>query len=276
MATLTTPDQETPHPLSVGVDIGEVDKSAARWWAAILTLGKGWEAIVSKRKGGVYFAPWSYSLPHDSTLSIRWKDNGIEIKDLTTAPTSKAALGYLIEFCLLHGLHEEFNAAFAAALTFPTYNHYGIAIEIPWSISARANLAFEPRFRAEYIAFQHDLAYYMALSCNYSVVMSSLCASFWGPTVGCNLVSSWLHPVLEEIPKLPQFFGDSRRYYKLIAIMCAVRRPTISPLWAGASLSGLVGKIINLVRTGTPPLDPNGYFWTGAAQNFLDLPGTGP
>jgi hypothetical protein len=143
--------------------------------------------------------------------------------------------------------------------------------------AGRANLTAKPRSRAKYIAFAHNLAYYMSLSCNYSVVMSSLCGSFWEPTVGCNLVSPWLHPVLEEIPKLPQFAGDSRRYHKLIAIMCAARRPTLSPVWAGASLSGLVGQIIDLVRTGTPPLDPNGYFWTGSAQNFLDLPGgTGP
>jgi hypothetical protein len=128
MATLTTPDQETPHPLSVGVDIGEVDKSAARWWAAILAPGKGWQAIVLKRKGGVYFAPWSYSQAHDPTLSIRWRDNGTEIKDPNTPPTSTAALGYLIEFCLLHNLHDECDAAFAAALTFPTHNHYGIPI----------------------------------------------------------------------------------------------------------------------------------------------------
>jgi hypothetical protein len=185
-------------------------------------------------------------------------------------------LGYLIEFCLLHNLHDEIDAAFAAALTFPTHNHYGTPIEIPWSIAGRANLTAKPRSRAEYIAFAQNLAYYMSLSCNYSV-MSSLCGSFWEPTVGCNLVSPWLHPVLEEIPKLPQFAWDSRRYPKLIAIMCAARRPTLSPLWAGASLSGLVGQIIDLVRTGTPPLDPNCYFWTGSAQNFLDLPGaTGP
>jgi hypothetical protein len=57
MAILTTPDQETPHSLSVGVDIGEVDKSAARWWAAILAPGKGWQAISNcfKEKRGCLF-----------------------------------------------------------------------------------------------------------------------------------------------------------------------------------------------------------------------------
>ncbi|KAH8432269.1 uncharacterized protein LDX57_009908 [Aspergillus melleus] len=128
----------------------------------------------------------------------------------------------------------------------------------------------------EYLAIGDKLAHYMALSCNHSVVMSSLCGSFWEPDIPCNLVSAWLHPVLEEIPRHPEIADDPVRYAEIVALMCGTRRPRLSALWVGAALSGLVPKIIAAVRRGTPPLDPNGFSWTGSPQSFMDLAGSGP
>ncbi|KAL2786384.1 hypothetical protein BJX66DRAFT_312899 [Aspergillus keveii] len=275
-ATLVALDQDVLYPQSAAVYIGMVDKSAARWWAAILAPDQGWKAVFTRRNDDIYFAPWSYSLAHDPALNIQWQDNGAVTDQICPPPTSQAALKYLIDFCVLHGLREEFDAALAAVLTFPTHYFYTTTVEIPYSTAGRGDYASKSSARAEYIAVEHELPYFMALSCNYSVVMSSLCGSFWEPTVGCNFVTPWLHPVMEEMPKIPQLAGDSRQYHELVAIMCAIRRPSLLPLWTGASLTGLVAKVIDLVRTGTPPLDPNGAFWTGSPQNFLDLAGTGP
>lgn len=66
------------------------------------------------------------------------------------------------------------------------------------------------------------------------------------------------------------------RYEEILAIMCAVRRPKLSALWLGAVISGLALTVLDFVRSGTPPLDPNAFAWTGCAQSFMDLTGSGP
>ena len=116
----------------------------------------------------------------------------------------------------------------------------------------------------------------MALSCNHSVVMSSLCGSFWEPNISCSLVSPWLHPVLEEIPKASGICEKPGRYHEIIALLCGKCRPRLSALWIGAALSGLVPKVLESVRSGTPPLDANGFPWTGSPRSFMDRPGLGP
>jgi hypothetical protein len=85
-----------------------------------------------------------------------------------------------------------------------------------------------------------------------------------------------LHPVLEEIPKASGIREKPGRYYEMIAIMCGKRRPYLSGLWIGAAPSGLVPKALESIRSGTPPLDPNGFSWTSSPQSFMDLPGLGP
>ncbi|KMU89934.1 hypothetical protein CIHG_07617 [Coccidioides immitis H538.4] len=141
----------------------------------------------------------------------------------------------LVDFCLLHELGTQFLASFAAALTFPTHNHYKVAIELPVPDNAKDSTGPPPAQQDatdEWAVLNEQLPYYVTLSCNYAVVISSLCGSFWEPSVPCNLVSAWLHPVLKEIPR---------------------------------KLGG-----------GTPPLDPNGFPWTGCPQSFMDLAGSGP
>ncbi len=66
------------------------------------------------------------------------------------------------------------------------------------------------------------------------------------------------------------------RYEEILAIMCAIRRPRLSALWLGAVISGLAPTVLDFVRSGTPPLDPNAFAWTGCAQSFMDLAGSGP
>lgn len=51
----------------------------------------------------------------------------------------------------------------------------------------------------------------MALSCSYYVVISSICALFWKPDVPCNLVSPWLHPILNDVPRKDGIVDKVRR-----------------------------------------------------------------
>lgn len=188
----------------IEVHIGEAESNVARWWMAIQAPKHGWKAVLTKRNDNVYLAPWSIDLGEDELFEILWQGIGTSAPEFADCfPLSSGeALMALSEFCLLHGLGDQFFGAFAAALTFPTNQHYKRRIELPSPtiVLGRVEFISDKALGNEYIALGDDLAYYMALSCNPSVVMSSLSGSFWEPGVPCNLVSSWLHPVVEELP----------------------------------------------------------------------------
>ncbi|MCJ1251980.1 hypothetical protein MMC30_009218 [Trapelia coarctata] len=81
---------------------------------------------------------------------------------------------------------------------------------------------------------------------------------------------------MNEVPIMEEVMGSMGRYHEIIAIMCAIRRPKLSALWLGAVISGLSPRILDFVKSGTPPLDPNAFAWTGCPQSFIDLAGSGP
>lgn len=121
--------------------------------------------------------------------------------------------------------------------------------------------------------WKEELPYYMTLSCNPEVMMSTLCGSFWEADVPCNLNSPWLHPILEEV------LGDTSARndfdQEVLALLGAIRRPSVSALWIGAAISGLGPKIVQKVGVGRPPLDSVAFPWTSCPQSFLDIPGSG-
>lgn len=122
--------------------------------------------------------------------------------------------------------------------------------------------------------WKEELPYYMTLSCSPEVMMSTLCGSFWEADVPCNLVSPWLHPVLEEVLGDASVTND--RDQELLALLGVIRRPSVSALWIGAVISGLGPKIIQKVRRGRAPLDSLAFPWTSCPQSFMDIAGSGP
>ncbi|MCJ1444799.1 MAG: hypothetical protein MMC23_005301 [Stictis urceolatum] len=116
-----------------------------------------------------------------------------------------------------------------------------------------------------------ELPYYMSLSCNPEVVMSSLCGLFWESEVPRNEVSLWLHPILLEVPRRSDFMIRPGYYYEVLAFVFSICSPRLSALWFGAAITGLVPKVLRFVQSGTPPLDQIAYPWTGCAQSFMDI-----
>ncbi|KAJ5123880.1 uncharacterized protein N7515_007705 [Penicillium bovifimosum] len=275
-----TDESKRPGSQVIEVDIGEVDINVARWWMAILAPSQGWKAVFTKRNDDVYLAPWSIDLGAEALFGVIWQAIGPSAPDFVECfpLSSQEALTALSDFCLLYGLGDQYFAAFAAALTYPTHKYYDQGIELPSPTIALDKMETTPdkAMRNEYLALGEDLAYHMALSCNPNVVMSSLSGSFWEPGIPCNLVSPWLHPVMEELPKRSGLAEGPTRYIELITLMCGTRRPNLFALWIGAALSGLVPKVINLAKSGTPPLDPIGFAWTASVQSFMDVAGSGP
>lgn len=258
------------------IDVGDVNENAARWWAAILSPSEGWRATILKKGEDQFISPWSTTADGEQQAKVQ----KIKVKKLqeimpsTVPPSSKQALGFLVNFCLLHGIQSQLFAALAVAITLPTHNCYGVPATLP-SMTARSYIKLPVVEDLDAVELHEQIPYYMALSCNFHVVISSICGIFWEPRIPCNLVSPWLHPVLNEVHE--SFISSSSpSYTEVLCIICALRRPRLAALWLGAAFSGLAPFAIDLVRSGTPPLDPSASAWTGCPQSFLDIPGTGP
>jgi hypothetical protein len=72
-------EQQTPYhycrtePLDknlVNIDIGNASSKEARWWAAILARGQGWQATMALELD-TYSSPWSISLQSGPLLCYR-------------------------------------------------------------------------------------------------------------------------------------------------------------------------------------------------------------
>ncbi|KAL9628901.1 MAG: hypothetical protein Q9164_007107, partial [Protoblastenia rupestris] len=264
---------------AVTVDTGDVDENATRWWAAILAHGQGWKAMVSRSDDIVYLSPWSVRVEDERRFGIDWRATPSSSQDsfLSTPLSSTEAFELLIEFCSLHHLGSQCFAALTTTLTFPTHKHYGTAATLPFptNVGRRGERAPGKLIAIDLAHLSGELPYYMTLSCTHSVIMSSLCGVFC-PNIPCNLVSPWLHLVMNEVPMMEEIIDFKGRYHEILAIMCAIRRPNLSALWVGAVISGLVPRILDFVKSGAPPLDLNFFTWTGCPQSFMDIAGSGP
>jgi len=266
--SLYNPSEETHI-----IDVGEAYANAqvVRWWSAILAKRGGWKAIVKDDPGNKFFAPWTVSRTCETSFIIKQgKDSPTSVQ---TPLSSDAAFDALLEFARLHGLGSQFPIALAIAMSFPMHRYYGTEVKLPLPSThgGETPSSVPGDTPPAWAKLKEELPYYMTLSCSPEIMISTLCGSFWQPDVPCNMVSQWLHPLEEVLGNTT----DSKDQ-ELIALMGAIRRPSVSALWIGAAASGMVPKLLHYVRRGRPPLDSVGFSWTGAPQSFMDDTGSGP
>ncbi|KAJ5809490.1 uncharacterized protein N7503_001708 [Penicillium pulvis] len=250
------------------VDIGEVGEDVARWWSAILAPGEGWEAFVTG-KPEESLARWCVERICETSFSITYST--LTPSSPTSPLSSKRAFEALAEFALLHELGSQFPIALATALTFPLYRYYALTPRLPLPRASYGKKSTSPigSLPQMWLNLFEDLPYYMTLSCDPELMMATFCGSFWEPGVPCNMVSPWLHPALKEV-----LAGESAEDQEILALMCAIRRPSISALWLGAAIGGLGPWILRNVKGGHSPMHPNGFAWTGSLQSFMDITGS--
>lgn len=266
-AELTTSDE-----VHDAIDIGDVDEDAVRWRSAIASSNPGWKAIIRHDGKNVFISPWSVAMDGEQKLKIRRENNTNTAVPSSTPPSSRRALQFLIDFCAFYDIQSQLLAALAVAIILPTHNSYVRPATLP-SLTAVKHIRLPMIENLDANVLSKQIPYYMAFSCNFQVVISSLCSIFWEPSVSCNLVSPWLHPVLNEV--CVALSSSSPSCNEILCIMCALRHPNLAPLWLGATLSGLAPFVVELVREGRP-LVPCSSAWTGCPQSFIDIPGSGP
>ncbi|KAL1982515.1 hypothetical protein VTN96DRAFT_1240 [Rasamsonia emersonii] len=256
----------------IDIDLGTVDGSAARWWAAILAPGEGWCASIT-HDGQVYRSPWSVSVTSSRPLSLR---GIINHPDNESSPPSAAdALRFLSEFCATYGLYGQCAAALTAALFIPFHNDATATLPLPRPYPRpNANISSQTRgctlplspSLGHVEAEGRLLCYYMTLSCNIWGIRSLLCSTFFDPEIYCNLVSPWLEPafgVINEITKQ----GD----WQLLVKVMTRRQPSLGPLWLGAILTGAAQSILRVIHSGQMAIELHASAWTSTPQSFITI-----
>lgn len=123
-----------------------------------------------------------------------------------------------------------------------------------------------------------SLPYYMTLSASPTVLGSALWSVFWEPGVDCNLVNAWFAPILDQF----ESYSSHPNNLELLAKVLALRCPKLAQLWLGMALCGPTKTIASIgpfLKTLEAPMarpNSDAAIWTGTAQSFMDINGSGP
>ncbi|PLB55666.1 hypothetical protein P170DRAFT_506221 [Aspergillus steynii IBT 23096] len=252
------------------IDVGAADDRIARWWSAILAKREGWKAIV-KNEPDEFVAPWSVSRTCETSFIIKRSDSQ---HGEQTPLSSDEAFDALLKFAHSHDVGSQFSIALTIAMSLPMHRYYGTDVKLPPPRAHGSKLLTTTHLDVPptWMQLKTEMPYYMTLSCSPEVMISTLCGSFWQPQVPCNMASQWLHPVLEEV------LGEvaDTKSQEVLALIGAIRRPSVGALWIGAAVSGIGPKLVERVSGNMQPLDLNVFPWTGAPQSFMDGAGIGP
>ena len=259
----------TPCSDAMHVDLGGIGHDAARWWAAILASGTGWEAAITC-SGKRYLSPWSIRIATGQPFLL-WRTEATsqerELAEFETAPksppSSAVALQYLSEFCSHHEISSQCLAALATVLMIP-YQGRLCQLHLP-------RPCIEAPFRGGPSTFQYGfeehlrlLPFYMSISCNTQGIRPLLHGPFYEPSVSCNLVDSWLEGAFQTIDPIIQ-----RNDYSGLATVMGRRQPKIAPMWLGAIILGIETQILQPIRAGMFAIDMLSAAWTSTSHSFI-------
>ncbi len=111
--------QTTSHPdhLDLALDIRDAGPEEARWWAAVLAPGQGWQATMASGQD-TFFAPWFVRLQPGCRFVL--STNSVFPPCPTAALSFLESLSFLDKFCARRGVANQSQAALAAVLLFPS------------------------------------------------------------------------------------------------------------------------------------------------------------
>ncbi|PLB54075.1 hypothetical protein P170DRAFT_397106 [Aspergillus steynii IBT 23096] len=246
------------------LDIGCDCISAVRWWAAILAGGRGWQAAF-EREHGTYFSPWEFHLT-DSSFRIRHDTNMSSSSSNLEPPSSAEAQEYLFKMARRHNAFDQLICAVAGAMTLPTHNRFGASVTLPKPIIGSGSRQDTEVLYSDQIPTPAEIPHYMAFSGTSGLLASCLFGSFWEPGIPCNLTSEWLNPAMKE---LTSTLFQSKQAVPIIWAM-SKRRPNVASLWLGATITGLLPRILKVSQTFLPTSHLEAVAWTGSPQSFMD------
>ncbi|KAF5025164.1 hypothetical protein F66182_2740 [Fusarium sp. NRRL 66182] len=236
----------------INIDIGNASSEEARWWAAVLAPGQGWQAHM-KLEQNAFLSPWSIHLQSSTGFVL--------IHALDDVPASRPAasfldaITYLNNFCTRHNLVDQSHAALASVLLLPSMSSFHTFRLPAPRISDLSNATDVPTgypdgtLQHDWIHKDHHIDKLLTLSCNTRGIRPMLLSAFYEPSVECNAVTPWLQGTLASIKHL----AGHNSY--LTTRMCMERAPSVAFLWLGSLILGVQEKLLQDWKPfGTTPL----------------------
>jgi hypothetical protein len=258
---------------AINIDIGNANPEEARWWAALLAPGQGWQATMPLEQGS-FLSPWSVRLQPGPQFSLSRVRNASPSPHL--APSFSDACSYLNRFCELHNIIDQSHAALAAVLLFPSMGgHQTLQLPAPLVSNGKQSLElpftrYDGQLQHDWIHQGHHLDKFLTLSCNTRGIRPMLLGIFYEPSVECNAVTPWLQGALGAIDHL----AGNNPY--VMGRMCMERAPKVAYLWLGITILGLQKKLLQDVRFGLIPIELHAAAWSGTVQSFIQEPVSHP
>ncbi|RAK99302.1 uncharacterized protein BO80DRAFT_410522 [Aspergillus ibericus CBS 121593] len=247
--------------------VGVVNNDAARWWAAILAPGEGWEAYIAIGKDR-FRSPWSITLPANSKFSLISHNNDCLLSD--TAVSTATAFRFLSDYCALHDIVDQGYAALSAVLFLPLLRDSGKNIVLPRPIFLhelkRKVGASECKVQLDlsWVQEAHYLDKLLTLSCNTSGIRSLLFSVFYEPGIACNVVSPWLQSIFAVI--------NSVEDKRILTHMLMNRVPHLAFFWLRGAILDIQKEVLQHGQFGLIPTELHAAVWSGTMQSFLQEP----
>ncbi|OAX84635.1 hypothetical protein ACJ72_00999 [Emergomyces africanus] len=257
----------------VMVDVGDVDDDAARWWAAVLSPGEGWQAYLTWEQAR-FRSPWSTALESQVKITLSCPKPLCHMS--TTAPSFTTAVNFLAEYCNLHNIVNQALAALSSTLFLPSLHTKKNPISLPKPnchktqrpkpVVSEPTGQKQPGFITEQIVSELDKL--LTLSCNTRGLHSLLSSVFYEPGLPCNAISPWLQSTFTVL--------DSVEDDHLLAHIMMNRVPQVSFLWLGGIIVGTHKNVLQDGRFGLLPIELHAASWCGVTQTFLQEPVSQP
>lgn len=249
----------------LSVDVGDVDDAAARWWTAVLAADGGWDASIRSNTGVLLCSPWSIRTQPGPTFVISANVQPRSYIANHRAASFGAAVHYLSEYCRLHGIAEQSQAALAAALLIPVAKFDNKRIELPVPRLPRKATRGQERNQAlpSWDRELPQLDRLLTLSCNSRGVKALLNSIFFEPDVACNIYGAWLQGSFAFLD------SDKARDPHFLLRTFVKRDPDLGFLWLGAFITGAEVRCLQEARMGWWKVDLNAAAWTGTHASFI-------
>lgn len=270
----TQADESTNHPVgeeSASVYIGDECPEEARWWAAILSPGRGWEANMTRDGQETLVSPWSIRLQTTSPHFLLHVTSSLKSSKKEAASFS-AASSYLQNFCTRHNVIDQSRAALASVLLLPSMSSFkDLRLPNPKVLQweGATGSTFDGCTDDNILQSDH-VDKLLALSCHTRGLRAMLLSAFYEPSIECNAVTPWIQGSLAAIDHL----ASTKPH--IVGRMCMERVPQVAFLWLGSLILGQQGKLLQEVRFGQLPVDLTSAAWSGTTQSFLQQPVSQP
>lgn len=217
-------------------------------------------------RGDILYSPWSTRLISEQSFVISAKIKTTSSASSHSLATSTTAHRYLSEYCRLHGIDDQKQAALAAALLIPVAKFDNRPIELAMPKLSLGVDHGEKACKDPPVMMENNLQLdrLLTLSCNPRGSKALLTSIFFEPDVTSNICGMWLRGSFA-------FLNSVKDPHVLLKTLMK-RDPGLGGLWVGAFITGAYNQCLRDARAAWWKIDLNAAAWTETFVSFILAP----